>query len=196
MRGELVYTCVLIFKHSLCWIRCSHRVVSIKKQGGNYTSKTSIFQKLPSVIFFWTYSTSGNNKMFKIHLAGNCWDAIWEHCCHFHSKNWKSWQKHPNLWLLFFTLLKYFKCSLGSGYSFSPTYHICIRTAKCLLGNGASRAEPEGRPAARHSVLEEECCICLVGMLVSWRKLGGISISTVLLGNSWAPSKHILFCWV
>lgn len=106
----------------------------------------------------------------------------------------ESHDKKTNLRLLFFTLLKYFKCSLGSGYSFSPTCRMCVWMAKCLLGNWASRAEPEGRPAAGHSAVEEECCIYLVGKLVFWSKLDGISISTSLPGNSWAPSKQILFC--
>lgn len=78
---------------------CSYfqTLLRVKKQGGN-TNKTCLFQKLPSVIF-WTGSTSRNNKMFKIRHARNCWDAVWEHCCHVHHKTWKSWQK-TNLQLL------------------------------------------------------------------------------------------------
>lgn len=76
-----------------------------------------------------------------------------------------------------------------------PTCSVCTWTAKCFLGNVGSRAKPGTDPAAGHGTMEEQCCICLVGILLSWRKLDSIPIPTSLPGNSWASSKQI-FCWV
>lgn len=72
----------------------------------------------------------------------------------------------------------------------SPTCSMCTWTVKRFLGNVASRAKEQTLLLGM-----APCCICLVGILASWRKLDSISIPTSLLENSWASSKQI-FCWV
>lgn len=46
-----------------------------------------------------------------------------------------------------------------------PTCTMCTWTAKCFLGNVASRAGPGSAPAAGHGTMEEQSCICWWGSL-------------------------------
>jgi len=118
------FTRVRIFKHSLCLKRCSHRVVRIKKREETTSVKHVFFKKLPSVTFFQTYSASRNNKTLIIWLGTV--GTQFENTAVISTVKTESYDKKPSLRLLFFTLLRYFKCSLGSGYSFSPTCRMCI----------------------------------------------------------------------